>query len=171
MKKVSTVVIGLSLLTMSALYASGDHTGDHMHEGEMQNHMNKDGMTTNQMKSMDHGKISKNMMHDNMKPYNHSMTTNGYKVTISSNKPLTDGKNHMSIMLMKDGKAVHNAKVHMNFSMPSMPGMEFSEEAKGHGNMYDAMINFSMGGEWAYELMFKASDGSMHKTKGSVNLK
>jgi hypothetical protein len=55
--------------------------------------------------------------------------------------------------------------------MPSMPGMEFTKNAGLKGNKYNTNINFSMGGEWAYELMFKTSDGSMHKTKGSVHIK
>ena len=56
--------------------------------------------------------------------------------------------------------------------MPSMPGMHFTqhveEDKKG---IYDTTINFSMGGHWAYDLMFKTSDGAMHKANGSMNLK
>ena len=187
MKKMSTIIVGLSLFASSALFASGsgshghndeakttnNHMGDHMHEGKMQNHMNENGMTDakmkKNMKNMDHGKSG--MSNDGMKPYHHNMMTNGYKVTLSSKKPLTDGKNHMTIMLMKNGKAIKNADVSIKFDMPSMPGMDFTQHAKGHGKMYNTMINFSMGGEWTYELMFKTSDGAMHKTKGSVNLK
>lgn len=203
MKKITTIVMGLSLLASSALYASStqghdkkeeataNHMGDHMHKGKMQNHMNENAMTDAQMKenmkNMDHGKMMANMDHDkmmknmdhgkmgmssdSMKPYHHNMMTNGYKVTLSSKKALTDGKNHMTIMLMKNGKAVKNADVSIKFDMPSMPGMDFTQQAKGHGKMYTTVIDFSMGGEWAYELMFKTSDGAMHKTKGSVNLK
>lgn len=182
MKKISTIVLGLSLMASSALYASGsgnhghedktktnNHKGDHMHEGKMQNHMNENGMTDAQMNNMNHGNTS--MSNDSMKPYHHNMMIKGYNVTVSSKKPLTDGKNHMSIKLVKEGKAVKNAEVNIKFSMPAMPGMEFTEQANGHGNMYNAMVDFSMGGEWMYELMFKTSDGAMHKTKGSVNLK
>ena len=39
MKK--TIIIGL--LVSSMLYAGGDHTGNHMHEGTMTNHMTPDG--------------------------------------------------------------------------------------------------------------------------------
>ncbi len=169
MKKFTTVVLGLSLFASAALYASGghgqkvqetnNHMGDHMMtNGKMGNHMNKNGMTNDQMQK-------------NMKSYHHKMMTNGYEVTFNSSKPLTDGKNHMTVMLKKNGKAVKNAKVNIKFSMPSMPGMEFTENAMSHGNMYKSKVNFSMGGMWAYDLMFKTSDGSMHKTKGSVNIK
>ncbi len=41
MKK--TLIIGF--LLSSALYANGDHAGNHLHEGKMMNHMSKDGKT------------------------------------------------------------------------------------------------------------------------------
>ena len=50
MKKILT--IGLSFVIMSNLYASGDHQGDHMHEGKMTNHSNSNGMTNEQMRKM-----------------------------------------------------------------------------------------------------------------------
>ena len=178
MKRLSTLVFGVSLLTSSVLYAAGDHKGDHMHEGKMQNHSNENGKTTsemqNNMKQMNHGNMNmptKDKAHGDMKPYHHSMMTDGYKTMLSSVKPLKDGKNNMTIVIMKNGHAVKNADVNIKFSMPSMPGMDFTEAAKGQGNKYNTNINFSMGGHWAYELMFKTSDGHMHKTKGSVNIK
>lgn len=158
MKKIIVTLCGASLLA-GALYANGDHMGDHMHNGVMTNHSNPNGMTNAQMNQ------------SNMNAYHHDMMVNGYNVTLKSEKPLKDGKNPMSIVLMRNGHAINNADVSIKFSMPSMPGMEFNEHAKYHENMYKTMINFSMGGEWAYELMFKTSDGSMHKTKGSVNIK
>ena len=65
MKKLSTILLGLGLLAGSALYAGGshsdehstkvessnDHMGNHMHEGKMTNHMNKDGMSDAEMNS------------------------------------------------------------------------------------------------------------------------
>ena len=63
MKKLSTILLGLSLLAGASLYAAGahdhehkattettDHMGNHMHEGKMTNHMNMDGMTDAEMK-------------------------------------------------------------------------------------------------------------------------
>jgi hypothetical protein len=61
MKKITTTIFGLSLMTSTLLMASGDHTGDHMHEGKMQNHMNENGMTNKHKKEM-----MKNMNHGNM---------------------------------------------------------------------------------------------------------
>jgi len=90
---------------------------------------------------------------------------------LSSKKALMDGENDMTVVIMKGNKPVKNVDVNIKFFMPSMPGMDFTQHAKRNGNSYKANIDFSMMGEWAYELMFKTSDGAMHKTKGSVNLK
>lgn len=176
MNRMLKIVMGLSLVASSALYASGDHTGDHMHEGKMTNHMNPDGATNTKMKQMDHSKMNMDhkksrMSNSSMKPYHHTMSVDGYKTMISSIKPLKDGKNDMTITILKDKKPIKNANVNIKFLMPSMPGMEFTKSAELKGNKYNTNINFSMGGEWAYELMFKTGDGSMHTTKGSVNIK
>lgn len=159
MKKISTIVIGLSLLTSTALFASGDHMGDHMHNGKMANHMNPGGKTDKEMNKM------------GMSPYHHNMMVNGYDVTVASDKPLSDGKNHMSVMLMKNGHPINDANMSMKFSMPSMPGMEFMEQASFNNDKYNTNVNFSMGGQWDYELIFKTSDGVINKVNGSVNIK
>lgn len=102
--------------------------------------------------------------------YHNSMMADGYQVTINSRKPLTDGENHISIKLSKNAKIVKNADVKISLSMPSMPGMEFTEDAIAKGDSYSSMIDFSMGGEWKYVITFTTSDGVLHKTEGSVNL-
>jgi hypothetical protein len=164
MNKISKVILGLSLLTSTAIFASGEHTGNHMHEGKMQNHMNEAGMNDHEMKKM--------MKHDSsMKAYHNVMHTNGYAVMLNSKKPLTDGKHMMYVNLSKNGQKVKDAKVSLNFSMPSMPGMSFTRKATLHDDMYMSKINFSMGGEWAYKVMFKTTDGKKYETKGMVNLK
>ena len=180
MNRMLKIVIGLSLVASSSLYASGDHTGDHMHEGKMTNHMNPNGETNTKMKKnmkdMDHGKMNmnhkkSNMLNSGMKPYHHTIVVDGYKTMISSIKPLKDGKNDMTIIILKNKKPIKNAIVNIKFSMPSMPGMEFTKNAGIKGNKYNTNINFSMHGEWAYELIFKTSDGLIHKTKNSVHIK
>ncbi len=174
MKKISTAIIGLSLIASSALFAEGDHKGDHMHEGKMQNHVNANKMNNmnhGNMKTMDHSKM--NMPNKSMGAYHNQMMTNGYHVSLSSKKPLVPGNNHMSIQLMKEGKIVTNAKVKIKFFMPEMPGMPYMEyKAKGkqNGNKYNCDVNIGMSGTWQYQLKFKTSDGVIHKTRGSVNL-
>ena len=59
MKKITTLVSGLSLFVSTALMAHGNiptHTGNHMHEGKMTNHSNPNGMTDVQMKKMNEAK-------------------------------------------------------------------------------------------------------------------
>ena len=81
MKKLSKILLGLSLLAGGSLYAAGahdhehkaemattetsDHMGNHMHEGKMTNHMNMDGMTDEEMKKM-HEKMENNHMGNHM---------------------------------------------------------------------------------------------------------
>ncbi len=84
-------------------------------------------------------------------------------------KPLSDGKNHMQIILKKGNKTITNADVKIKFDMPMMPGMDFTEKAMIDGDKYNSMIDFSMDGKWNYDLDFKTSDGKIHKVKGSVN--
>lgn len=155
MKRIKMITLGLSLLASSAVFADSNHM-------DMKN-MNMHGMN----KSMD----MKNMPSDSMKPYHHTLMSNGYKVMFSSKKPLMDDENHMKVTIMKDGKAVKDADVNIMFSMPSMPGMEFMTHANQSNSGYDANVEFSMMGHWAYEIMFKTSEGGTQKVNGSINLK
>ncbi len=82
MKKITTMVLGLSLFASSALIAHSDiptHTGNHMHEGKMANHSNPNGMTDTQMKKMNEAKKNgmkkmdmNNMNMDDMKSNNNN---------------------------------------------------------------------------------------------------
>jgi len=165
MKKTVITIIGTSLL-VSSLYAgsnnvgsnsSNNHMGNHLHNGKMANHMNPNGMTDTQIK--------------NMNPLEIIKMVDGYKVTIKSNKALTDGKNDISVILKKATKIVKNAEVKILLSMPSMPGMEFTQETEIKDSNYKAKINFSMGGEWAYTLLFKTLDEKIHELTGKVMVK
>lgn len=177
MNRILKIVVGLSLSASSVLYASADHTGDHMHEGKMTNHMNPDGATNTKMKQMNHSKMNMkhkkfNISNNSIKPYHHTILVDGYKIMISSVKPLKSGKNDITITILKDKKNIKNVKnVNINFSMPLMSGMEFRKNAELKGTKYNTNINFSMSGEWAYELIFKTSDGSTHKVNNSVYVK
>ena len=83
MKKLSTVLLGLGLFVSSALYAAeanksttqqATHMGDHMHDGKMMNHMNKNGMTDEEMKNM-----HKNMSEEEMKEMHKKMSNDNMK--------------------------------------------------------------------------------------------
>lgn len=167
MNRILKIIVGLSLVSSSVLYANGDH----MHEGKMTNHMNPDGATNTKMKQMDHSKMNTNHKKFSIKPYHHTVLVDGYKTMISSIKPLKDGKNDITITILKGKKTIKNVNVTIKFSMPSMPGMEFTRNAELKGNKYNTNINFSMSGEWAYELIFKTSDGSIHIANNRVYVK
>ncbi len=80
MKKTIITLFSASILAGS-LFAHGgvDHTGDHMHNGKMTNHNNKNGMTDAQMKKM----MKNNKMNmDDMKMK--GMNMNGMKMGANS---------------------------------------------------------------------------------------
>lgn len=159
MNKLTKIFIGLSFLSVSAFAESNDHMGNHMHEGKITNHMVM-------MKDMEHSKMMKDM-----KIYHHIMKSSSYIVNLESIKPLKDGKNNMSLIFSKNSEVVKIKDLSIKFFMPSMPGMDFVLKPKEIEKIYNMMVNFSMMGQWDYEIMFKSFDGKKHITKGSVNLK
>ena len=76
-----------------------------------------------------------------------------YNVTITLDKnPPVAGENHMTIII-KDasGKAVTDAAVSVEYSMPAMPGMpamNYTTEAVVKGSAYHATLNLSASGAW-----------------------
>ena len=98
---------------------------------------------------------------------------NGYDVVLKSDKSLVVGENNFFVTLLKDGKSFTDAKVKAKFFMPEMPGMpymEYKDKAELVDGKYKLLINFPMGGTWQYHLMFKTSDGKVHKIRSSVNI-
>lgn len=72
-------------------------------------------------------------------------------VKIDRNPPIS-GTNNMEIVV-KDagGKAVTDAKVLVEYSMPAMPGMpamNYKTDAQLKGDAYKAAMNLSMSGSW-----------------------
>lgn len=171
----SKIILGLGLFAGSALFAAGNsHTGDHMHMGKMANHSNADQMTDKMMGEMHNMKNMKHSNHKmssmNTKAYYNKMQINGYDIVLTSKKALKDGKNDMMVHIMKNGVTVDASSVKVKFGMPAMPGMEFTKNTMKMGSSYMTNVNFSMGGEWSYEIMLNTSDGKMHTVKGSVKL-
>jgi hypothetical protein len=76
-----------------------------------------------------------------------------YNVTITLDKnPPVAGENQMTIMI-KDasGKAVTDAIINVEYTMPAMPGMpamHYTTEAEVKGNAYHTTLNLSMSGAW-----------------------
>ncbi len=95
----------------------------------------------------------------------------GFKVELSSTKPLIAGNNEIKLKIAKEQKPVE-AKVKVKFFMPEMPGMpymEFKADGKTDNGVFGTNINLSMGGTWQYIIKFKIGD-EVHKVRGSVNL-
>ncbi|HGZ70107.1 MAG TPA: hypothetical protein ENK74_01780 [Nitratifractor sp.] len=95
----------------------------------------------------------------------------GFKVELSSTKPLIAGNNEIKLKIAKEQKPVE-AKVKVKFFMPEMPGMpymEFKADGKTDNGTFGTNINLSMGGTWQYIIKFKIGD-EVHKVRGSVNL-
>ena len=94
-------------------------------------------------------------------------------VTIDKNPPVT-GKNNMAVGI-KDGagKDVTDATVAIDYTMPAMhgmPAMNYKSDAMLHGNMYDAVVNFSMSGSWSLTVKITRG-GKKQAVKLNVDVK
>lgn len=92
-------------------------------------------------------------------------------VVIDRNPPVT-GENAVTIAV-KDtaGKAVTDAKVKVEYSMPAMPGMppmNYKTDAALSGDVYKATMNLSMAGPWNIVVKV-ARDGKTAPMKFSVD--
>ncbi|HJX31814.1 MAG TPA: FixH family protein [Thermodesulfobacteriota bacterium] len=72
-------------------------------------------------------------------------------ITLDKNPPVA-GENHMTIMIKdSSGKAVTDAAVSVEYTMPAMPGMpamNYTTETEMKGNAYHTTLNLSMSGAW-----------------------
>lgn len=94
------------------------------------------------------------------------------EVRMDKNPPSL-GDNNMEIRLKDSaGKAVTNAKVKVEYSMPAMPGMppmNYKTNTALKGDTYSAIIDFSMKGPW--DVIVKiTSDGKTSKVKFNVDV-
>jgi hypothetical protein len=72
------------------------------------------------------------------------------EVRIDKNPPVV-GDNNITIEVKESGKAVTDAKILVDYSMPAMPGMpamNYKTDAELKGNVYKAVMNLSMSGSW-----------------------
>jgi hypothetical protein len=88
------------------------------------------------------------------KNYEVTKKVGGYEVTatLDKNPPVAGADNNVTVAV-KDasGKAVTDAKVLVDYSMPAMPGMpamNYKAKAALDGSAYKAKLNFSMSGSW-----------------------
>jgi len=79
------------------------------------------------------------------------------EVSIDRNPPVV-GDNNIAIGVKESGKAVTDAKVVVDYSMPAMPGMpamNYKAETELKGSVYKGTINFSMSGAWNIAVKIK----------------
>lgn len=72
------------------------------------------------------------------------------EVRIDKNPPVV-GDNNIAVEVKESGKAVTDAKVIVDYSMPAMPGMpamNYKTDAELKGSVYKATMNLSMSGPW-----------------------
>lgn len=72
------------------------------------------------------------------------------EVRIDKNPPVV-GDNNIVVEVKESGKAVTDAKVLVDYSMPAMPGMpamNYKTDAELKGSVYKAAMNLSMSGSW-----------------------
>jgi hypothetical protein len=98
-----------------------------------------------------------------VKGYEITKQAGEYKVTIALDKNLpVAGENHMTIMIADAaGKAVTDAAVSVEYSMPAMPGMpamNYTAEPAVKGNAYQTVLNLSMPGAWNITVKITRND-------------
>jgi len=72
------------------------------------------------------------------------------EVRIDKNPPVV-GDNNILVEVKESGKAVTDAKVVIDYSMPAMPGMpamNYKTDADLKGSVYKGTMNLSMSGSW-----------------------
>jgi hypothetical protein len=91
------------------------------------------------------------------KDYEVNKKAGDYNVLIKIDKnPPIAGENNLEIAITDaSGKAVTDAKVLFNYSMPAMAGMpaaNYKVDAELKGTVYKAKVSYSMSGSWNNEV-------------------
>ena len=91
------------------------------------------------------------------KDYEVNKKAGDYNVLIKIDKnPPIAGENNLEIAITDaSGKAIMDAKVVLNYSMPAMPGMaamSYKINADLKGTVYKAKVDYSMSGSWNNEV-------------------
>lgn len=97
------------------------------------------------------------------KDYEVNKKAGDYNVLIKIDKnPPVAGENNVDIGITDaSAKAVTDAKVVINYSMPAMAGMpaaSYKADAELKGTLYKAKINYSMAGSWNNEIKITRGD-------------
>ena len=102
-----------------------------------------------------------------------SKSTDSYNVDLTADhNPLTTGENQLQITISdKNGAAVTDAQVKVNYSMAAMPGlpaMSHNTKAALSGKAYAADIDLMSAGSWTISVQI-SRDGKMQKADFAVD--
>jgi hypothetical protein len=109
------------------------------------------------------------------KDYEVSKKAGDYSVLIKIDKnPPVAGDNNLEVSITDaSGKAVTDAKVALNYSMPAMagmPAMSYKVDAAVKDSVYKAKVNYSMAGSWNNELRI-TKGGKTVSTRFTIDAK
>jgi hypothetical protein len=109
------------------------------------------------------------------KDYEVAKKAGDYNVVVKIDKnPPVAGDNNVEIAVTDaSGKAVTDATVVLNYSMPAMagmPAMNYKADAKPSGSLYKTKVNYSMAGPWNNELKVTRA-GKTQTAKFTVDAK
>lgn len=94
------------------------------------------------------------------------------KTTLDKNPPVV-GKNGITVELTDaGGKAVTDAKMRIDYSMPAMPGMppmNYKTRPKLDGHVYRATMDLTMAGPWNIAIKFKKPGGKLLKATLNID--
>ncbi|OIP55982.1 MAG: hypothetical protein AUK54_02880 [Helicobacteraceae bacterium CG2_30_36_10] len=98
--------------------------------------------------------------------------TGATQVELSSEKPLTSGKNTLTLVVLNE--EYKDAAVSVKAFMPAMPGMPHMEslsEAVSLGKgKYRVDLNLAMRGTWQLHIFITPKEGKKVRVKSSLNL-
>ena len=91
------------------------------------------------------------------------------KIHITSEQPLTTGKNTFILDISQKGKATTAVKAFIP-AMPGMPAMKSTSTAKDLGNgKYEVTLNIAMNGTWQIHIFITPKIGKKSRVKTSIN--
>ena len=94
------------------------------------------------------------------------------KIHITSEQPLTTGKNTFILDISQKGKATTGAVAVKAFmpAMPGMPAMKSTSTAKDLGSgKYEVTLNIAMNGTWQIHIFITPKTGKKSRVKTSIN--
>ncbi|HEB76614.1 MAG TPA: hypothetical protein ENJ04_09705 [Nitrospirae bacterium] len=92
-------------------------------------------------------------------------------VKVSMENPVV-GSNEIALELLgADGSPITDAKVELDYFMPSMPAMRYKVTAESRDGGYAAVLKLAMAGRWSVGVSFTRPGGEPEKITFSIDAK